>query len=100
MIDVWTEQDVQLWLDKCGLNLIEELQETFTANKVDGKKLLSLKEKELKEPSFSIESLGRRKNIIRAINSLKASTCRLMNTGSSILLPSPNNVAKVSAKDL
>lgn len=33
-------------------------------------------EKELKEASFGIVSLGRRKKLIRAINFLKASLCR------------------------
>ena len=61
----------------------------FARNHVDGKKLLNLTEAELKEFHFGINSLGRRKNIIRSINFLKASTCRAMNNGTSMLLPSP-----------
>ena len=61
----------------------------FARNQVDGKKLLNLTEAELKEFHYGITSLGRRKNIIRAINFLKASTCRAMNNGTSMLLPSP-----------
>ena len=53
-------------------------------------------EAELKEFHFGITSLGRRKNIIRAINYLKASTCRALNNGSSMLLPSPMNADKTT----
>ena len=42
-------------------------------------------EDELKTRSFCITRLGRRKNIIRAINLLKANICRSINNGASML---------------
>ena len=48
-------------------------------------------EEDLKWNNFNITSLGRRKNIIRAINFLKASACRNMNNGASMLEPNRAN---------
>ena len=52
---------------------------------VDGQRLLTITEDELKAGNFDITSLGRRKNIMRAINYLKAKVCRNMNNGTSML---------------
>ena len=63
---------------------------TFVHNNVNGLRLLSLTESELKEQNgFGIESLGRRKKIIRAINFLKATSCHGANHCGSLLLPIP-----------
>ena len=51
---------------------IENLGLIFETNQVDGKILLSLNEETLKGNGYEIESLGRRKRIVRAINFLKA----------------------------
>ena len=55
---------------------------------VDGQRLLTLSEDELKLRDFDIASLGRRKNVMRAINYLKAKVCRDMNNGASMLMKS------------
>ena len=55
---------------------------------VDGQRLLTLTEDELKSMDFDITSLGRRKNIMRAINYLKAKVCRDMNNGASMIMKS------------
>lgn len=66
-------------------NQQDGVAEAFERNRVDGKRLLILTEEELKTRSFSITRLGRRKNIIRAINLLKANICRSINNGVSML---------------
>ena len=54
----------------------DNIASVFETNLVDGKALLRLTEDVLKGDHYNIESLGRRKNIIRAINFLKAKSCR------------------------
>lgn len=63
----------------------QDIKSAFEFNNVNGSRLLTLTEDELKAPSFGIESLGRRKNIMRAINYLKAKVCRSMNNGASMI---------------
>ena len=80
-ISQWSTTDVLNWIDRSGLNKIKGVKETFEDNNVNGQQLLTLTEEELKWNNFNITSLGRRKNIIRAINFLKANACRNMNNG-------------------
>lgn len=54
----------------------DNIASVFETNQVDGKALLRLTEDVLKGDYYNIDSLGRRKNIIRAINFLKAKSCR------------------------
>ena len=90
LIEEWTEQDVMRWLSHSKLENLDSLKMMFANNSVDGRRLLALTETELKEPgTFGIFSLGRRKKIMRAINFLKATSCRGANHCASLLLPIP-----------
>ena len=90
LIEEWTEQDVMHWLSHSKLENLDSLKMMFANNSVDGRRLLALTETELKEPgTFGIFSLGRRKKIMRAINFLKATSCRGANHCASLLLPIP-----------
>ena len=84
-ISQWTERDVLNWIERSGLSKIKGIKEIFESNNVNGQKLLTITEEELKWNCFNITSLGRRKNIIRSINFLKANACRSMNNGISML---------------
>lgn len=71
-IDGWTVGDVSQWLEASGLvRNAPGLQEDFMKEKVDGTFLLGLTDEDLQD-KFKIKSLGRRKNILRAVNYLKA----------------------------
>ena len=85
-INEWTREDVDRWLELTGFGRTHEIQRAFESNLVDGCRLLTLTEEELKSSNFDITSLGRRKNIMRAINYIKAKVCRNMNNGASFLL--------------
>lgn len=85
-VNEWTEKTVQDWLYASDLtNQQDGVAAAFSRNHVDGKRLLLLTEDELKTRSFNIQRLGRRKNIIRALNLLKANICRNINNGASVL---------------
>jgi len=84
-VNDWSVGDVQEWLAVAGLLEQDGTAEAFMRNHVDGKRLLVLAEDELKSRSFGIQRLGRRKNIIRAVNLLKANICRSVNNGTSML---------------
>lgn len=84
-ISQWTNLDVLNWIERSGLSKIKGIKEIFESNNVDGQKLLTITEEELKWNCFNITSLGRRKNIVRSINFLKANACRSMNNGISML---------------
>ena len=74
--------------------------QAFLRNKVDGKRLLILTEDELKSRGFGIQRLGRRKNIVRAINQLKTSMCRNIHNdelGASALISDDNAPVNRSA---
>ena len=47
-IDMWTELNVQQWLQKSGLDKIEGIEVLFSRNQINGQRLLSLTETELK----------------------------------------------------
>ena len=66
------------WIQKSTLlaKMDDNIASVFETNQVDGKALLRLTEDVLKGDYYNIDSLGRRKNIIRAINFLKAKSCR------------------------
>ena len=51
--------------------------------KVDGPALLSMTDGDL-EDKFRVKSLGKRKNLLRAVNYLKAYCTRAQNNGSSV----------------
>ena len=78
---------MRLWAEKSGLAKIDKVLHVLKENKINGQRLLTLTEAELLSQDFGIESLGKRKKIIRAINFLKAKTCRTMGNGISALLP-------------
>ena len=96
-ISAWTKQDVQEWIVKSNLECLNEVKVPFNKNGINGAMLLALTESDLKKECFSVESLGKRKNIIRAIAKLKTSTCKLMNAGASLILTSPRASLKLEA---
>ena len=84
------------WLELTGLGSVREIDQAFENNLVDGQRLLTLTEDELKARHFDIVSLGRRKNIMRAINYLKAKVCRNMNNGASMLIKSIDDISQTN----
>ena len=75
-INEWTVADVSKWLEASGLvSNAPHLQDAFVQGKVDGILLLSLTDEDLQD-KFKIKSLGKRKNILRAVNYLKAQSTR------------------------
>ena len=71
-INEWTIDDVAKWLEASGLAAnAPYLTDAFLQGKVDGIVLLALTDEDLQD-KFKIKSLGKRKNILRAVNYLKA----------------------------
>ena len=87
-VNAWSIDDVTRWLEAAGLTKNSaDLQEAFIKQKVDGVLLLALTDEDLSK-QFKIKSLGKRKNIVRAINYLKAQNTRAQNSSSSMLFNS------------
>jgi len=84
LVGEWTEQDVVSWLERTGLARVAGVFEAFQRCRVNGQRLLTLTEDELKSRSFGIARLGRRKNVMRAVNYLKANLCRNVHNRSAL----------------
>lgn len=71
-VEEWTPSDVAEWLKESKLG---GLAQTFLANQINGQSLLELTDLDLAD-TLQIASLGKRKNVLRAIMQLKVKIAR------------------------
>ncbi|XP_065333639.1 diacylglycerol kinase eta isoform X2 [Cloeon dipterum] len=67
-VEAWGAQEVATWLTALGLN---EYRDNFTQNDIQGRELLSLGRRDLRE--LGVEKLGHVKRILQGIKDLQAS---------------------------
>lgn len=79
VVEAWEVSDVSKWLRATDLADIPKVQEIFSQHQITGARLLELTDVELQQ-NLKINSLGKRRNILKALTYLKAQIARNLNS--------------------